>query len=101
MRTTQRLFEKVETRPVTDYYGLSAADWRALTPDQRVVHYNRYKRCEHAADLFSWPVELREEYSHDPYFNTPHLLVHSVELFFRGLCECQTCAGKFGIDKSK
>ena len=60
-----------------DRYGMAETEWAALTPDQRVVHYNRWRsthtRCDHVANLHDWPVDLRESYSFDPYSHTAHM----------------------------
>ena len=79
-------------------YGLSEAEWSALTPDERAIHYNRQKVCEHpyvydGPDKGSW--------SFDPYAHTAHSRPHSIELFFKGLCECQTCVRGFGIPREE
>lgn len=99
MRPTQRPSQEVEGQNSTaSYYGLSKLGWESLTPEQREMHYNRHKPCEHDY-VFSGPEQLREQQSFDPYFNTPHMRPHSVELFFKGLCDCQTCAVGIGIPR--
>jgi hypothetical protein len=84
-------------------YGLSDSEWAALSVEEREIHYNRQRVCEHPY-VYDGPdpddtseTSLRRAYSFDPYFHTAHMLPHSVELFFKGLCKCQTCLGKFGI----
>jgi hypothetical protein len=97
--------------PKNDRYGFSEKGWKELTTEQRETHYNRLRPCEHkyeyqgietAPGVFDKSDErLRWQYSFDPYFHTAHLLPHSVELFFKGECKCQTCAGKFGIERTR
>lgn len=101
-------FEEIGGRPESSrcYYGMTAAEWNALSTEEREIHYNRNRPngCDHP---YTYPgIEgnidddrLRDQYSHDPYFHTAHMLPHSVEAFFSGTCECQTCAGKFGIPR--
>lgn len=86
-----------ERAPAASYYGLSRAEWYALSAEQRVLHYNRQKVCEHPAELSSWP-ELRESWSYDPYFNTPHMIPHKPN---EAECECQTCDLKVGIARNE
>lgn len=85
--------------PVFDRYGMSEKAWLALTPEQRVTHYNRLVECEHKADIESWPVELRESYSFDPYFHVAHSTVHTAKGFFDATCECQSCVNDIGIER--
>ncbi len=84
-----------------DFY-MSLADWKALTPFQRVLHYNRTLRhgCTHEANLMDWPEDLREEYSFDPYAHVSHSdVVHTAEAFFEGTCECNGCVKNVGIER--
>jgi hypothetical protein len=83
-------------------YGLSESEWSALSPTERVVHYNRMNKCEHKANMHDWPPDLRDSYSYDPYFHTAHMdpckrwgikppARWAIE------CDCQMCLGKFGL----
>lgn len=76
--------------------GLSELAWEGLTPEERVIQYNRHLPvgCDHPADIKSWPEGLRESFSHDPYFHTAHMVPHGVDVDVP--CECQTCEGHFG-----
>lgn len=80
-----------------DRYGLSEAEWGALSPAERVIHYNRHlpRNCNHPANIADWPVDLRESYSRDPYFHTAHLqpCVRKTD----PKCKCETCVAKIGI----
>lgn len=79
--------------------GAHQAWWMALSPLERVVHYNRNlpKGCTHKASLLDWPVELREAYSFDPYAHTAHLRPHKSV----SDCDCQTCDAKFGLIRDR
>lgn len=76
--------------------GAHPQGWMDLTPQQRVIHYNRNLPggCDHRADLEFWPEALREAWSFDPYAHVAH-----IDLCFKsaGDCDCQTCEGNFGI----
>jgi len=95
MRTPQRYAEvdRKENTSTANYYGLTKLGWYGLTPEERVIHYNRQNVCEHKADIRAWPELLREQYSLDPYANTPHLSPHKRQ---DKTCACQTCIGQFG-----
>jgi hypothetical protein len=82
--------------PRYDYYGMSQAEWYALTPEQRVTHYNRVKACDHVCDMASWPPDLVLGYSYDPAAHTPHMIPH---LPFNADCVCQMCDLKIGIER--
>lgn len=49
-------------------------EWLNLTPEQRVIHYNRNLpvNCPHTARLGDWPKDLQESYSFDPYAHVSH-----------------------------
>ena len=89
----------------SDHGQLAQAEppwWKDLTVEQREIHYNRHRPCEHEYTFIphlQYGEEFREQRSFDPYFNMPHLFPHSVEKFFLGTCECQTCVLKFGIER--
>ena len=72
---------------------MTQQEWYALSPEQRVLHYNRNCHCEHKASMLAWHPVLIEEMSYDPYFSTAHMLPCLRPAF----CECQTCLLKFGI----
>lgn len=100
-------YDKLRGLPETDNRiwnrcGLSESEWEALTPEERVVHCNRQTKCEHKANLHDWPVDLRDSYSHDPYFHTAHMDVcrrwgirqparWEIE------CNCQMCLSNIGL----
>jgi hypothetical protein len=86
------LFEKTWNR-----HGLTEAEWSALTPEDRVVHYNRNCSCEHKANIHDWPVDLRESYSFDPYFNTAHMEVCQRPKVSIKDCPCQMCKARIGV----
>ena len=72
--------------------------WEDLTAEQREIHYNRVRPCNHEY-VYPMPDDqrLREAYSFDPYFHTAHMepctrLSNPFEL-----CECQMCVLKIGI----
>lgn len=71
------------------------ASWYEMKPEERVIHYNRNlpKGCNHKADFLSWPKEMRESYSFDPYAHTPHMEPHIPN---NKKCECQMCIYKIG-----
>lgn len=75
--------------------------WMDLTPEQRVLHYNRNlpKGCTHKASLFDWPVELRHAFSFDPYFHVAHGMPHTAAGFFSGTCECEACVNDIGLER--
>ena len=80
--------------------------WKALTPEQREIHYNRNRKCEHeyvylgvetAQGVYDKNDQrLRESYSFDPYSHTPHMLPHNPN---DAKCDCQMCANKIGIPR--
>jgi len=94
-----------EPRPITsNRYGFSESEWAALTPEERVIHYNRQGICEHKANLFDWPPDLRDSYSHDPYFHTAHMIPcqrWGIKAPQRNsiVCECQMCLLQIGIER--
>lgn len=84
-----------------DRYGFSEAGWTALTTEQREVHYNRSRSCEHKY-VYGGPadaVDLRESWSFDPYAHTAHMepCVRPRKL----PCSCQVCAGKIGLERGR
>lgn len=95
---------------VWDRYGLSESEWSALTTEQREVHYARQAVCDHPYEYKGIETEpgvfhiredwsLREEYSHDPYFHTPHMF--SCRKKTDSKCDCQMCANKIGIERCR
>lgn len=102
----QNLATEADASPPISYYGLTKAEWYGMTPEQRIVHYNRNCPCEHPFVYHGIEGNVNDErlldqQSLDPYANTSHSRPHSVELFFQGLCICQTCEGKFGIPRDQ
>lgn len=89
--------------PKFNRYGLSEMEWNALTPEQRIIHYERHKPkdCDHPFVYQHTDELLFDAQSHDPYHNTPHMRPHSIELFYKGQCECQTCVGGYGIPRDE
>lgn len=86
-------------------YGLSEEEWAALSPEERVLHYNRQNVCEHKADIHSWPKDLVDSYSNDPYFHTAHMdECHRWGIPHPGRwsipCQCQMCLGMIGIERN-
>lgn len=79
--------------------GLSETEWKKLTPEERVIHYNRNSACEHKANLHDWPPDLREAYSFDPYFHTPHMEPCQRPALSIDECPCQMCSLKIGIER--
>jgi hypothetical protein len=81
---------------------MSKSEWYALTTEEREIHYNRNRPCEHEYKYPEWVYaligdRLREEFSYDPYFNTAHMIpcqrpVKSVEE-----CPCQMCVERIGL----
>lgn len=92
-------------------YGFTELEWAALKTEQREVHYNRQKRCDHAYtyDGPKWssgtnPESLRTAYSFNPSFHMAHMEPckrwgikpperWSIE------CDCQMCLMKIGINQ--
>lgn len=97
----ERLAEKSES--IWSDKWMSLPDWNALTPEQRVIHYqrNRVPGCDHSAESGVWPEPLRVEYSFDPYAHIQHMMPHDIKKFFMGTCECQTCVLRMGIEDGK
>lgn len=96
------------SEPLRNYYGLTQTEWYALTPQERIIHYNRNRPadCDHPFVYrgIAGHVDddrLLEAQSFDPYANTPHMFPHSVEKYRAGTCDCQTCDGKFGLERDK
>jgi len=90
---------------VWDRYGLSEKEWAALTMEQRETHYNRNRKCEHPYEYKGIETEpgvfykcddwsLQEQYSHDPYFHTAHMI--RCRKKDDPKCDCQMCANKIG-----
>ena len=80
---------------------MEQSEWLALTPEQRVIHYNRNCSCEHKASPANWPADLIEGFSFDPYFHTAHLQTCERPVKSINECECQMCLGKFGIERGR
>lgn len=95
-------YDELAKPPLTTRYGLTETEWAALSPDERAVHYNRQHVCDHPY-VYTGPDndQIKLSWSFDPYAHTDHMLPHSVEGFFAGTCECQTCVGKFGIPRDQ
>ena len=86
---------QLEARPETQPQW-----WLDLTTEQREIHYNRTRKCNHEYKFpFPEHPELRDAYSYDPYAHTSHSPPHSAELFFMGKCPCNTCVLGFGIER--
>lgn len=81
-------------------------EWKAMTPEQREIHYNRNRHCEHIYEYPGVETEpgvfdktnerLRESYSFDPYFHTAHMEPCTKEK----KCACAMCSQKIGIERS-
>jgi hypothetical protein len=81
-------------------YGLTDLAWNDLSPIERVEHYNRQlpiRGCNHKANFFEWPEELRDCYSRDPYFHIAHMEICS----HKTDCYCQMCANRIGHPRPK
>lgn len=80
---------------------ISEAEWKTLSPEERVIHYNRNlpQGCTHKANLHDWAPDLREAYSLDPYAHTVHTLEHTVSGFLSGTCECNACVSDAGMER--
>lgn len=75
-----------------DYYGVSQAEWYALTPTQRTAQFNRTVNSEIQA-----PLTLPKIQSYDPYFYSSHMRPHRPV----NECDCQTCVQKIGIERTR
>lgn len=91
---------------IWNWCGLSESEWTALSPAERVIHFNRLNICEHKANLHNWPPDLRDSYSQDPYFHMAHMDpckrwgIKPPERWAIE-CMCQMCAGKIGISREE
>lgn len=94
---------------VWNRYGFSELEWAAMTTQEREIHYNRQKKCEHPYEYDgpSWsnetiPESLRTAYSHNPYFHTAHMdpckrWAIKPPARWAIECNCQMCLGNFGL----
>lgn len=91
---------------VWNRFGMSESEWSALTMEQREVHYERQRTCNHPYEYPGIETEpgvfykgedwsLKDQYSHDPYFHTAHMFPCRKKTDPK--CDCQMCAQKFGI----
>lgn len=94
--------EKSDEGKTWSRYGLTELGWNSLSAEEREIHYNRQKVCDHPyfypgieGDILD--ERLREEYSHDPYFQTAHMTKCERPEKSIDECQCQMCAQRIGI----
>jgi len=71
-------------------------EWRAMTIEQREIHYNRQRKCPH---VYIPPEDerLRESYSFDPYMHTSHMEFCTKQFD----CSCPMCVYQIGIERGR
>lgn len=89
----------MEFKNVWKRCGLTEDEWNQLTEGERIIHYNRQNICEHKTSVDEWPDDLKEAYSHDPYFHTAHMIKCERPEKTIDECPCQMCVMKIGIPR--
>lgn len=102
MRAPQRDVGQDQKRDWRKEAMMSLTEWAILTPQQRVIHYNRnlVAGCPHEANIMDWPEDLWDSFSFDPGAHVSHIdIKHTVAAFKAGTCECDGCLKNVGLER--